>query len=157
MFDSPDEYQTPDQGDRLKLTEHAGRLVAIRVDNYKPDQQARGATKPAVGCVVTIIDGPNAGHVYTDALIFGAVIVPQLREKVGRHVLGRLRLGEERDGNNAPVILDPANEQETEYAVRMMTGAAAPAQQPPAAAAQPAATPAPVAAAGGAPRAPWEQ
>lgn len=149
MFDAPDEYQQPDQGDRLRLSDLAGRLVAIRVDEYRPEQKARQKVKPAVAACVTLCDGPEAGRVYQDALLFGAVLVPQLQGKVGRLVLGRLRLGEERDGNNAPVILDPATQADVEVATRVMSAAPAPAAQQQAPAQQ-----APAAAAV---KAPWEQ
>lgn len=150
MFDKPDEYEGR-TGDSFAVKDHVDRLVAIRVEKYEPAVKTVRGEKPAIGAAVTVIDGPDAGTVYADALIFGAVLVPQLKEKVGRHVLGRLYEGEAKDGNFAPYKLAEATDQETEYAVRFLTtGEVA---QPAAAAAPPATT---AAAPAGAPRAPWE-
>lgn len=149
VFDRPDEPQAPETGDRFKLSENAGRLIAIRVDEYRPEQKTLRGPKPALTGVITVCDGPEAGKVYDDQLLFGAVLVPQLREKVGRIVLGRIRLGEPRDGNNPPVIFDPASDADTELAVRAMTGGVAVPQQQ---AAQPA-----QAAAATPPPPPWAQ
>lgn len=154
MFDKPDEYEGPNLDDRFQLRDHVDRLVAIKVEKYEPAVTTKRGDKPAVGATVTVIDGPDAGRTFTDSLLFGAVIVPQLKEKVGRHVLGRIYEGEAKNGDNPPYKLREATDQETEYAVRFL--ADKPAQAP--AAAQPA-TPAAAAAApaGAAPRAPWEQ
>lgn len=159
MFDKPDEYEGR-TGDSFAVKEHVDRLVAIKVEKYEPAVKTVRGEKPAIGARVTLIDGPEAGTSYDDALIFGAVLVPQLKEKVGRHVLGRLYEGEAKDGNFAPYKLAEATDEETEYAVRFLS--AKPAAAAPAAAA---ATPAPVpgsfgagtAAAITAPKAPWEQ
>lgn len=152
MFDKPAApHSSDDTADRFLPREHVGRLVAIRVEDYRPQQKAGNDYKPAVAGAVTVIDGPEAGAAYPDALIFGAVLVPQLKDRVGRHVLGRIIEGERRNGNNAPFILQEATEAETEYAVRFLAGAPAP-QPATASAVQPVA----VGAASGAPRAPWE-
>ena len=128
MFDSPDAPRAPETGDRFSAKAHVGRLVAIRVDKYEPSVKTSRGDKPAVGCQVTVIDGPEAGRVYPDVLLFGVVLTQQLQAKVGRSILGRLINGEDRDGN-VPVILEPATAAETEQAVRLMTGAPSPAAQ----------------------------
>lgn len=152
MFDKPDEYEGPNLDDRFQPRDNVDRLVAIKVEKYEPAVTTKRGDKPAIGCSVTVIDGPNAGAVFTDTLIFGAVIVPQLKEKVGRHVLGRIYEGEAKDGNFAPFKLREATDEETEYAVRFLSAKPGPAAQQPAAAAA-----APAAAGATPPKAPWEQ
>lgn len=148
MFDKPGSAQTIDP-DAPRWTEaaHLGALHAFHVKELRTDVETEYGSKPAISADVTVLTDQGAvAGVFPDALIFGTVLISQLRESVGRAVLGRLEQGEKKPGKKPPWKLAEATEEETALAVRALTGA--PAQQP---AAKAAAAPA-----AGAPKAPWE-
>jgi hypothetical protein len=55
---------------------------------------------------VYVLDGPHKSDEYVDVLIFGRVLIGQLRPAVGDTVLGRLTKGAAKAGQSAPWKLD---------------------------------------------------
>lgn len=79
-----------------------------------------GEKSPAVRADVTVLDGPQAGKEYADALVFPKVLQAQLRSRVGQLVLGRLGRGEAKAGQSAPWKLEPATEADQQVAQQWM-------------------------------------
>lgn len=158
MFDAPAPAAAatidPD-APRWREENHLGALCVFQPLELLPSFETEYGVKPALRCTVTVVAGPGAGARYEDALVFGTVVIGQLRESTGRSVLARLIQGDKRPGKRPPWKLDgDVSNEDRELAVRAMTmlagaPAAAPAQQP--AAAAPAPQPATAA-----PKAPWE-
>lgn len=89
-----------------------GKLLLIKVmslEDHIPTVHTKpGEKNPAIRGDVTVLDGPQAGQEYPDALIFPKVLQGQLRSRMGQLVLGRLAQGQAKPGQTAPWKLDTA-------------------------------------------------
>lgn len=151
MFDKPSAG-----GDLFVNAEHVGDLLVVQVKAIDSDVSTENGTVDVPRCDVTVInpDG-TVGDIYRDTWLFGKVLLSQLRASVGRTVLGVFHgePGVKKAGKNLPYKLNEADDEQTEMAVRAMTGKpgdaaeqeAAPAKRAPArkATPAPAAEPAP--------------
>lgn len=136
-----DQFATPsDPGAGVKWAELNGSLLVIDVHGVKRDVGTSfGNADEVVQATVTVADGPQAGTVLADTLIFPRVLVSQLNSKVGSKVLGRLGQGVAKPGQSAPWMLNPATDADKATAGQLLAqlaGAglqqAPPAQQAPA-------------------------
>jgi hypothetical protein len=116
-FDTPD---APGSGDRFVNAEHEGELLVIKVKGHEADVETSSGTADVIIADVTVVDGPHKGEHYADAWLFGKVLVPQLKRKIGRTILGRYGKGQAQKGKTAPWQLDPASEDDTALAIRVM-------------------------------------
>lgn len=83
----------------------------IGLEDHIPTSVTKpGEKSPAVRVTLSILDGPQAGTIMDDSLVFPKVLQGQLRSRVGQLVLGRLGLGQAKVGQSAPWKLDPAND-----------------------------------------------
>lgn len=83
-----------------------GALLIIDVHGTKSGIQTVHGPSDAVQATVTVVDGPTAGAVHTDTLVFPRVLQGQLGSKIGKRVLGRLTQGVAKPGQSAPWMLD---------------------------------------------------
>jgi hypothetical protein len=134
MFDTP----PATGGDRFVNADHEGELLVIKVKGLETGVETSSGIADCIVADVTVIDGPNKGEQYDDAWLFGKVLVGQLKRKIGRTLLGRYVQGVAQKGKNPPWQLDPATEEETAYATRVMTERMRPDPAPSAAPADPA-------------------
>jgi hypothetical protein len=133
-FDDPASFTSIDYHAQL------GRLLLFQVlgvEQVHTVLDAPGETSTAVRVNLTVVDGPEAGTVIPDALVFPKVLVGQLRSRTGRMVLGRLGQGEQRPGLNRSWVLNPATDADKATAEAALNrsriqGAAAPAAATPA-------------------------
>lgn len=139
MFDKP--AAPTGNGDVIPQAQHVGDLLVITVQEHI-SSMVTTATKPgettqAVKADVYVV-APDAtiSAEYHDTLLFGKVLCGQLKQSVGRTVVGILGYGEAERGKNAPYVLNEAPAQAEDAAVRAMTTRPAPAQKQPAQQAQ---------------------
>lgn len=109
-------YDDPDTSDFFTIKNHVGDLVIIAVNEFMPNFPTAMGTRDTIKAEIAVVDGKNKGARYAEALIFGSKLVPQLRNKVGSVVLGRINTGLAKAGQSAPYILDKASPQEYDSA-----------------------------------------
>lgn len=131
MTDQFADPATPSSG--MDLNEYSGSLLLFQVLGVEPHvptvHTKPGEQSPAVRANVTALDGPAAGRLYEDTLIFPKILQSQLKSRVGQMVLGRLGRGVAKPGQSAPWMLNPATEQDKAIANAHMRQAAAPRVQ----------------------------
>lgn len=123
MTDQFNDPTTPGQG--IKWEHYNGALLIIDVHGVKNDITTTFGLSDAVAATVTIADGPEAGRVYADTLIFPKILQSQTSSKVGSKVLGRLGQGVAKPGQSAPWMLNPATDQDKAQAGAVLTSLAA--------------------------------
>ena len=104
-----DQFDNPGTVTGIKWEEQDGRLLLFTVHEYVASIQTQYGEGSAVRVDMTVLDGPNAGEGYAQALVFPKVLQGQLRGSVGKKVLGRLGKGEAKKGQSAPWKLADAN------------------------------------------------
>lgn len=109
-------WEDPSESDFFEIKQFVGCLALIAVNEYLPNFVTSMGASPAVRAEVAIIDGPQAGKRFVDALFFGKKIVPQLRNSVGSTVLGRVVKGEAKAGQSAPYQLQKATAEDGQAA-----------------------------------------
>jgi hypothetical protein len=97
-------------GDRIDWNTVHGALLVFDVKGHEESVTTTFGDKPAIRSDVTVLDGPNKGTVYTDALVFPLVLIGQLRGSIGGMVIGRLGKGTAKVGQAAPWQLEAASE-----------------------------------------------
>jgi hypothetical protein len=102
------DWSDPTDPEFFEIAKHVGSLCLIAVNEHIPTMTTSIGTGSAVRAEVAVVDGPNAGNRYPDALFFGKKIVPQLKASVGSTILGRIGQGEKQPGKNAPYIVEKA-------------------------------------------------
>lgn len=107
-----DPFGDPATGDFLNeeaMAELTGSNWLVRVHEYEPHiptiHTKPGENSPAIRADVIVLDGKAKGRVYENTLIFGKVLIPQLKPRVGKMIVGRLDKGEKKPGKNAPWTL----------------------------------------------------
>jgi hypothetical protein len=98
---------------------HQHLLLVEPLSNETGISTVHGPTN-AVRASVSVLDGPAAGTVHEDALIFPKVLQGQVRSKIGQKVLGRLGQGVAKPGQTAPWMLLEATPQDVETARRFL-------------------------------------
>jgi hypothetical protein len=105
-----DSWDTPDTPDFFTIKEHVGDLVIIAPAKFTPSFPTANGERDAIHAEIGIVEGNLEGTRWNEALLFGSKLVPQLRNKIGSVVLGRIQLGEKQAGKNAPYILAKATD-----------------------------------------------
>lgn len=95
-----------------------GRLLLIEPKQVESGVSTAFGDKDAVRADVTVIDGPNGGEEFADALIFPGVLISQTRSLIGQMVLGRLGQGVAKPGQKPPWRLDEASEDDEKLGQR---------------------------------------
>jgi len=125
------QFAAPAEPSGISYTDLNGALLLIKVHAVEADVPTAfskpGQANPAVRADLTVLDGPQAGEQYEDALIFPKVLQGQLKSRVGQLVLGRLGQGQAKPGQSAPWKLDAATQADTEKADAHLRKVSAPA------------------------------
>ena len=110
MFAQPDAptAHRDDDAPKFKYDTHIGSLLLVDPTEAKTEFATDFGPKDVIAATVAVVDGPDAGAVFVDALLFGVVIFSQLKGQVGNRVLGRLAQGTKAAGQKPPWILEPA-------------------------------------------------
>lgn len=107
-----DDFDDADTSDFFTIKEHVGDLVIIAVNEFTPKFPTINGERDTIHAEVVVVEGKGADTRYGEALLFGSKLVPQLRNKIGSTILGRIQLGDKQPGKNAPYILEKATEQD---------------------------------------------
>jgi len=100
-------YDTPAAaGGNIQWADIENSLVLIKPTNYETGISTSYGDRDAVRANITVLDGPQQGVEYDDAMVWPKVLVSQLKSKVGRKVLGRVGKGVAKKGQSAPWVLD---------------------------------------------------
>lgn len=95
-------------GGQAKLKDDAGSFVVIRAIEYVADMPTSIGTTDAIRADWVPVDGPNAGEVREDCLIFGKVVVSSIKSNLDRGIpftIGVVGHGAAKPGKNAPLVL----------------------------------------------------
>lgn len=132
MTTSP--FADPAKPSAIDYSELAGALLMVDVQGYETGIKTAftppGETQDAVRANITVLDGVHAGRLYENALIFPKFLIGQLRPRVGRMVLGRLKLGEAKQGLNPPWTLAAATEEDRRRGEAALSSASSSAPGP---------------------------
>lgn len=154
-FDRPDAPGRDPDAPQFILEDHVGDLLVIQPQSHDPAFKTEYGERPLVVADVHVIDPAGTiRETFPEAWLFGTVLHSQLRQKMGRTVLGVLEQGQKQPGKKPPWRLaDPTDAQEAVALRAMASKPDAPEEQAPEPKPDPWAQPA-AAAAGG--KAPWE-
>ncbi len=119
----------------LTWGDHLGALLLITVHGQEFGVQTVHGPADPIRCDIAVIDGPGAGEVNEDTLVFPKVLIGQLKRSIGGKVIGRLGQGAAKPGQSPPWMLTAASAEDETKAVEWETGAAKAAYSPPAPAA----------------------
>lgn len=127
-------FQQPAQGgDKIPFAELIGALALFIVRDHRTGIVTTFGEKDAVGADVHILDGPKAGTVYDNSLIFQGALIGALKSAIGGDpVLARIGQGTPKPGQNAPFILAPFTQADVPLATACWQRIQAQQFQPPA-------------------------
>lgn len=91
---------------QFSLGNYVGNLMLVAVGGCHEGWQLNQNTVPAVRANVVILDGPDAGKEWLDALMFAVMVVDQFRHEAGNVVLGRV-VAKRGRGNNDMYWINP--------------------------------------------------
>jgi hypothetical protein len=131
------QFADPASAASLDLKTLLGNLLLVEPHEVATGIPTVHGPSDAIRADVTVLDGPTAGAVATDTLIWPKVLISQLRSRVGQMVLGRLGQGVAKPGQSAPWTLIAATEQDKATAGAYLAQRPAPAPATP----QPTASP----------------
>lgn len=115
-------FQQPSQGDKFVVADHIGALCLFFVHDVRQAINTGYGDKEAVACDVHVLEGADAGEIYSDSLIFQGALIGSLRRAAGGDpVLARIGQGVAKPGQNAPYILTEFTPQDAAKAEAYLT------------------------------------
>jgi len=109
-------------GDLFKTADHLGSLVLIWAREYRQGIVTSAGVSDAIAGDVHVLQGPGAGEIFENTLLFGKALVPSLQSAVGQDpVLARIGQGIAKAGQTAPWILQPYTENDAAVASAWIT------------------------------------
>jgi hypothetical protein len=113
-------FATPASSTGIEWEALNGALLIV-----EPAETIRGISTnygqtDAVRATVSVIDGPKAGEIYEDTLVFPKVLQSQLSSRIGRKVLGRLGQGVAKGNQSPPWKLEAGTTQDEATAVQWL-------------------------------------
>lgn len=133
----------------IKWQEVNGSLLILQPTGVELGIQTTYGPSDAVKANIWVVDGPNAGEIHDDTLVFPKLLQSQLKSRINQVVLGRIGQGQvKKAGQDAPWLLEEPTAQDVQMGMQAWEriqsgGQTAPAQaqqQPPAQQQTPAAT-----------------
>lgn len=98
---------------------HVGAVVLFAVRALHPNLPGSFGTRDAIECGVDIITESGSpspvSRRFEDVLVYGAALVPELADKIGQQVLGRL-MAKPSKNPQPTIVLEPCTDQEKELA-----------------------------------------
>ncbi len=125
-----DTFTNPGTSTGINWGDLNGRLLLFDVTGYETGINTSFGEKDAVRANITVLDGDAKGDGYNDSLVFGMVMISQLKSKQGEKVLGRLGQGEKKAGQNAPWKLAAPTEADKKVAREHLTQTTTPDTAP---------------------------
>ena len=110
-----DDFSAPSNASGgIKWADNKGSLILFTVHGIEAGIKTVHGEQSAARVDAVILDGPQAGEVYVDTLVFPEVLQGQLKAKVGGKVLGRLSQGNAKPGQSAPWTLEGFSQADAE-------------------------------------------
>jgi len=108
-------------GDQWKAKDHVGSLVAF-VEPERKEMETKFGTQEATSCrYIVMLSGDEAGMVYDDPVVFGNISRDAYSNGEEKIVLGVVSVGQAKDGQSPPFILDPADDKQKSEAAAWFT------------------------------------
>lgn len=119
MPDSP--FKDPSTATGLHWPTLRGSLLLFKVVAQERHIATLHGLATAIRGDVTVLDGPLAGTVYTETLVFPRLLQSQLRPRIGSLVLGRLGQGFAKPDQKPPWTLAPATDDDRAIGMDWLT------------------------------------
>ena len=112
---SNDPFAAPSKGahfDKPAKARNLNALMAFEVLGLEKDVQTDYGTSDAIKANVYVLDGEGKGEEYTNTLLFGGMVIPQLQPRIGQLVLGRWTQGTPKKASQDPpwIIAEPTDD-----------------------------------------------
>lgn len=101
-----DPFSSPGGGSFVDMSDILGDLVVIEVIEFVPEINTVNGNNAAIRADLHVLTGNLKGETYEETLLWGRVIIPQLKRRVDEMVLARVAQGEKKKGQNAPWRLE---------------------------------------------------
>lgn len=103
-----EEFAAPASSVGFVWEDHKAALLIIEPHALETGIITSFGDKDAVRATIRVVDGPDAGGIYEDSLVFPKALIGQLKSSIGKKVLGRLAQGVAKPGQKPPWLLsDP--------------------------------------------------
>jgi len=122
-----DEFAAPASAAGFQWEDHKGALLIVEPTSVETGIPTSFGDKDAVRATITVVDGTDAGEVYSDTLIFPRALIGQLKSNVGKKVLGRVSQGNAKPGQKPPWLLSDPTPADVTAAKAVLAGNTAPA------------------------------
>lgn len=99
-------------GDDFRIAEHVGKVVILKVHGPKDVQTANYGVKTAISLDAVVLDDEGKGTEFTDALVFNAAPVDQLKGYAGQTIVAVVDSYTAKSGTKAPRLAAPNEEQQ---------------------------------------------
>jgi hypothetical protein len=100
----------------INWTDLNGKLLIVEPLGVEDGIQTVHGSSSAVRANVYALTGPDTADEYPDTLVFPKVLQGQLKNQVGKKVVGRLGQGQAKPGQSAPWLINEATAEELEKA-----------------------------------------
>lgn len=109
-------------GGQHKLKDDMGCFVVIRVLEFIEGMQTQVGNNDAIRADWVPVNGPDAGIVRENGMIFGRALVPAMKSNFENGIpftIGVVAEGEAKQGQSAPIILNEPNDEQAGWAVEV--------------------------------------
>ncbi len=110
-------FEQAAQGDLFNMDDHKGELVVFWPIEFEADFNTINGLADIIYANVLVADGEHAGEFFENSMIFGKVIVPSLKPKIGKQVLGRIGQGAKQPGKSPAWIIQPYTDEDVDVAL----------------------------------------
>jgi len=121
----------PSPSDGITWADVNGALLIIRPTAIEAGIQTSYGAADAVRADVWVVDGPSAGEIHDDTLVFPKLLQSQLKSRINQVVLGRLTQGQGKPGQSAPWLLAEPTAQDVQAGMQAWERIQAGTQQAP--------------------------
>jgi hypothetical protein len=93
----------------ITWADHKGALLIVEPISFETGITTSFGAADAVKADVYVLTGPDTAEEYKEALVFPKILASQLKNQIGKKVVGRLTQGVAKPGQSAPWKLDEAS------------------------------------------------
>lgn len=100
----------------ITWADHKGSLLIIEPQSFEAGITTAFGAADAIKADVYVLTGPDTADEFKEALVFPKLLASQLKNQIGKKVVGRLAQGQAKPGQSAPWLLDEATADDIEKA-----------------------------------------
>ena len=100
----------------ITWADHNGKLIIVEPLGFEEGISTTFGAADAVKADVYVLTGPDTAEEYASTLIFPKLLASQLKNQIGKKVVGRLGQGAAKPGQSAPWLLEEATAEDIEKA-----------------------------------------